>query len=633
MKNKLFLGLILLMSIFILTMYTSCVDLTGWLPEDEDDTEDPNENPILNADVILFSNFNDGTLNGWAFNGTGTASVTTAAEEESGNSYFGNDTKFIKLPAPKVYGGGKITLERNINLEGASAVTFSFKTEIHQPFGQDFKLFVNNVEKGSWNGLGAAWRTETIILGAGANNISFEVSSSKGTSVLDGLNAVYIDNISIAPDVTYSVVLYPRGKLNAYVGAPENEKIKFGAKAFRADGSLRQNAAGFVFSGPGINSNTGVLTPTAAGNITVSVSANGKTASNGVTIHSADYLRKPYTYPGTGITYNGFSGTEGTRTAGSVTVTYPSETAFEADGFFTLEGSVNNSAVYNYSYINVSKNGTTLETSYLVRDSFKQRIWLRFGPGVYTVSVRNLTSITLSAGLGAEGDYRGYSSSGSITFTVTNTRNEGISKDGITPDKRFIYPSYLAQSDDFRITNLVSDLTYGLTNDRTKIKAINDYIVMNTVYDHESYENTGMRKKQDALTVLGKRYNYDSQYPNGHFLAVCEGYVNTGSALMRAAGIEVKYISSAGMSHAWNEVFTDGGWKFLDITWNDPSVQESGAANIVDKGPGFVSYEYFLLANAPGSHTQYGSSEPNPGRSVISSQSAPWLRGAPEGWY
>ena len=182
MKNKLFLGLILLMSIFILTMYTSCVDLTGWLPEDEDDTEDPNENPILNADVILFSNFNDGTLNGWAFNGTGTASVTTAAEEDPGNFYFGNDTKFIKLPAPKVYGGGKITLERNINLEGASAVTFSFKTEIHQPFGQDFKLFVNNVEKGSWNGLGAAWRTETIILGAGANNISFEVSSSKGTS-------------------------------------------------------------------------------------------------------------------------------------------------------------------------------------------------------------------------------------------------------------------------------------------------------------------------------------------------------------------------------------------------------------------------------------------------------------------
>lgn len=658
MKNKFRLSLIVILSIFILIAFTSCGDFLDWLLDDggenedpyippnedpnknppneypnDDPNNDPNDNPPVNSDVILSSNFNDGTFNGWTISGYGSASVTTAAEEAPGDSYFGNDTRFVKLPAPRVSGGRSIVLSRNINFENASAITFSFKTEIHQPFGQNFKLYVNDVERGSWNGLNTIWRTETILLTAGVKNIRFEVSST-GTYVVGGLNAVYIDNISIAPDVTHSVILYPRGKLNTYVGAPDNEKIMFSAKSFRADGSVRENESNYVFSGTGVNSGSGILTPSAAGNVTVSVSVNGRTASTNVTVHPADYLRRPYTYMGTGITYNGFQGTEGTRTAGSVTVTYPSELTFDADGFFTLEGSVNNSAVFNYSLVRVTKNNdTALQTDYLVRDKFKQRIWLRFGPGVYTVSVWNLTKISLSSGLGAEGDYSGASYSGAITFTVNNIRNDGSSKDAGTPDKRYIYPSYLAQSDDFRITNLVSDLTYGLSTERDKIKAINDYLVMNTVYDRESYLVEGMRKKQDALTVLGKKYKFDSKYPNGHFLAVCEGYTNAGNALMRAAGIEARYISSVGMGHAWNEVFTEGGWKFLDITWNDPSVEGANETNIVDKGPSFVSYEYFLLTSAPFSHRENGTGVPNGGRSIINIESAPWIRGAPEGWY
>ena len=654
MKNKLYSFLVIILSIFLITTFTACEDFLEWLSEEgnsEDDNNsgetdggvktpdnshiisDFNDTPINHPDILFTYNFNDNNFNGWVFSGTGSAAITTAAAEAPGNSGFGNNTRFVKLPSPRVSGGGRITLERNFNLEQASAITFSFKTEIHQPFGQNFKIFVNNTERGSWNGLNTSWKTTTIPLGAGGQNIRFELTST-GTSVRDGLNAVYIDNIIILKDVTSYVELYPRGKLNAYVGAPENEKIKFTAKAFRADKSVRESVTNFVFSGTGVNSGTGVLTPAAAGNITVSVSVNGVTASNNdVTVHPAGYLRLPYTYPGTGITYNGFQGTEGTRTAGSVTVTYPSETTFSADGFFTLEGSVNNNAVFNYAYVQViNDNNSTLETYYLVRDNFKQRIWLRFGSGVYTIRVWNLTSITLSSGLGAEGDFYGasYYTGGVITFTVTNTRNEGISRDGITPDKRFLYPSSLVQSDDFRITNLASDLTFGLTNEREKIKAINDYLVMNTVYDQISYLVPGMRKKQDALTVLGTRYNYDSKYPNGHYLAVCEGYTNTGNALLRAAGIEARYISSTTMNHAWNEVFTEGSWKFLDITWNDPGVSGSSATNVVDNGPNSVSYEYFLLTSNPSSHP---IGTVNPGRSIISAEPAPWRRGAPEGWY
>jgi len=650
MKSRLYFGLIFMLSVSIMTIYTSCDDLLKWLLEEGAEIDDPNngnknsnnsqvidefnDDPIIHPDILYTYNFNDNIFNGWESKGTGSAAITTASAEVPGNYNFGNNTRFVKLPAPRVSGGGTITFERNVNLQQDSVITFSFKTEIYQPFGQNFKLYVNKVEMGSWNGVDSNWKKTSIPLMAGVQNICFELST-KGTSVKDGLNAVYIDNIVIVKDIVSYVELYPRGKLNTYVGAPEKEKIKFSAKAFRADKSVRENTANPVFSGTGINSSTGVLTPSAEGNMTVSVSVGGIQASNStITVHPADYLRKPYTYPGTGITYNGFAGTEGVNKAGtSVTITYPSETTFNADGFFTLEGNVSNASVYNYALVRVRKGSdATLDTTYLVRDNFKQRIWLRFGPGVYTVTVYNLLNIELSSGLKAEGDYYGSTMSGSLVFTVTNTRNEGAGKDAVTPDKRFIYPSYLVQSDDFRVTNLMSEITYGLTNDRAKVKAINDYLVMNTVYDQISYRVDGMRKKQDALTVLGTRYNLDKQYPNGHFLAVCEGYANTGSALMRAAGIEVKYIVSEGMSHAWNEVYIDGGWKFLDITWNDPSVEGSSAANVVDKGPASVSYEYFLLTSAPSSHTAKGIGVPSFGRSVESVK-APWLRGAPEGWY
>ncbi|MCL2763826.1 MAG: hypothetical protein FWD40_00920 [Treponema sp.] len=553
---------------------------------------------------------------------SGEAVITTAAEEDPSNLYFGNSTKFAKLPAPFVYGGGKTVLQRTVNTAEACALTFSFKTEIHSPFGQNFRIFVNGVERGSYSGLGSAWITETILLNPGEQIISFEVSST-GYYVVGGLNAVYIDDISLVPDVTHSVVLYPRGNLDTYVGVPENDKIKFTAQALRSDGSIKKNATGFIYSGPGVNSATGILTPVSSGNITAGVSIDGKTANRSVTVHPANFMRLPYTYPGTGITYNGYAGTAGTLTTNTgVTITYPSALEFNADGFITLEGTVDNSDVYNYANVRIIKNSNpSLVTSYLVRDNFKQRIWLRFGAGEYTVTVRGFSEINLSSGLGAEGDYRGGTLSGSIiTFNVTNTRSSGISVDGVTPDRRFIYPSHVIQSDDFRITNLASDITYGLMDDTAKIKAIHDYIVKNTIYDETSFYTPSMRKKQDALTVLTNRYFIDPRYTNGHFYAVCEGYTNAFAALARASGIETRYVSSEGMAHAWNHVYS-GGWKFIDVTWGD---------TLPDGGPDSVVYTYYMLNNLNGFSNSHTGWEVDT-RSLTGG--IPWHRGIPDGWY
>jgi len=353
-------------------------------------------------------------------------------------------------------------------------------------------------------------------------------------------------------------------------------------------------------------------------------------------------IREPYFYPGTGRTYNGFLGTEGSHSAysgntgGQTIVTYPSELTFSADAFITLEGYVNHSDVFNYAMIVVSKNGEPgMETTYFVHDNFKIRVWLRFGAGEYTVNVRGLSSITFNS----EGVHQGASWWGSpVSFNVTNTQAE---------DGRFIYPSYIIQSDDPMILDLAVQLTSGKTNDRDKIESIHDWIVKNTVYDMSVFAPSPVRKKQDAVSVLSTRYNTDTRYTNGHFLAVCEGYSNVFAAISRAAGFQVRYVSSKEMNHAWNNIFYNGAWKFVDVTWNDPITTSSSHTNIVDFGPGYVRHEYFLLDDLRGKnpHTKgnttvydwsHGANDSNEvvGRSLLPViPTAPWQRDVPAGWY
>jgi len=573
---------------------------------------------LLSSEFI--DDFENGNFDGWekSRNNTGIA-LAEIVYENTERGYV------IEFKAANTAAGLTSSISRNITSTAPMALSFLIKTDLNIDFGV-LDLYINDIKIKSYAGLRGTWKSETILVSAGTNKIEFVLEKETGQhNTGDITNTIRLDDISFVSDTTSSVVLYPRGNLNAYVGAPANEKITFSAEALRKDGSVRKDATGFTFSGSGINSSTGVFTPAAAGNVSITVTQGGKSASRNVTVHPANYIRLPYTYPGTGITYNGYSGTEGslTTTTGGVTITYPSATTFSADGFFTIEGSVNNPTAFNYARVLVEKTGVSgLQTEYYVRDNFKQRIWLRFGSGEYTVKVYGLNSITTSSNLGAEGDITGVNhSSSSITFNVTNTRNDGKSADGSTADRRFIYPSYVVQSDDFRIINLASDLTFGLTDSTEKIRALHDYITSNTSYDYNSTVS-GNRKKQDALTVIGTRYYEDTLYPDGHFFAVCEGYSNLFAALVRASGFEIRYVS--GNSHGWNNVYLNG-WKLVDVTHDDP-VRASGV--IGDYGPYSFRYTYFMLDNL--SRDNYPHSITDKTNERFVDPSAPWQT---NGWY
>lgn len=113
--------------------------------------------------------------------------------------------------------------------------------------------------------------------------------------------------------------------------------------------------------------------------------------------------------------------------------------------------------------------------------------------------------------------------------------------------------------------------------DYDKIKAVHDYVVLNTAYDLERWNNgTAPPESSNIYGVL-----IDG-------IAVCDGYARTVSYLLDKLGIENYYVKGdlvKGGLHAWNLVNIDGEYYYLDSTWDDPTPNKEGR----------VIYKYFLI--------------------------------------
>ncbi|MBQ6537515.1 MAG: hypothetical protein IJL75_01260 [Eubacterium sp.] len=115
-----------------------------------------------------------------------------------------------------------------------------------------------------------------------------------------------------------------------------------------------------------------------------------------------------------------------------------------------------------------------------------------------------------------------------------------------------------------------------------KIKAVNDYICKNVVYDWDC-----------ANSKVFEEYDYSITGVFGKGKTVCQGYAVTFDAFMYLLGIPCKYVSGMGQNekHGWNMVkLSDGKWYHMDVTWNDDDKN-------VHNNDG-VWYDYFLLTDA-----------------------------------
>ena len=131
---------------------------------------------------------------------------------------------------------------------------------------------------------------------------------------------------------------------------------------------------------------------------------------------------------------------------------------------------------------------------------------------------------------------------------------------------------------DSEVERIAGELFTSTMSDLEKVKAVNDYIVLNTTY---STQTTASPHAAYAILKEGK--------------GVCQAYALLAYRLLKEAGLDAYYVTgvAGGGPHAWNLVEVNGKWYHLDTTWNDP-VLNASAGDMSD----FVRYKYFLVPDS-----------------------------------
>jgi hypothetical protein len=233
----------------------------------------------------------------------------------------------------------------------------------------------------------------------------------------------------------------------------------------------------------------------------------------------------------------------------NIQITSPSINNAQYEKFLTIAGTSSLSKVW------LCLRGPNGELSVYPLDvqngSFQKDIWLRFGPGKYTIWA---------------GDNE-KQFDGKIRFEVQNT-----SSDNYFP----LTPSGYVNSDDLLVQNTVKSVIREDMNDLAKAKVIHDWVVKNIVYDTAAYYE-GKPKMNTAVQVLKDKKG------------TCRDYSFAFAALARAAGIETRVVYGDAWNsalkkyekHAWNEVFIAGQWLSIDTTWDS----------------GYISNKKFVIAS------------------------------------
>ena len=121
-------------------------------------------------------------------------------------------------------------------------------------------------------------------------------------------------------------------------------------------------------------------------------------------------------------------------------------------------------------------------------------------------------------------------------------------------------------------------------SDYEKVLFIHDYIIDNTVYDTKTADLITADKESNTI------YNASTIY--GCLVekkAVCSGYAAAFHLLTKKLGFESGRTrgEADGELHEWNYIKLDNEYYFIDVTWDDPLVENSAENR--------KSYDYFLI--------------------------------------
>ncbi|MGD6873259.1 transglutaminase domain-containing protein [Sutcliffiella horikoshii] len=250
-----------------------------------------------------------------------------------------------------------------------------------------------------------------------------------------------------------------------------------------------------------------------------------------------------------------------------VTLESPQYGGDEAEGTYSVKGRIDPEAEFGpqttHIYVTTKKgDDEALDVIPVENYEFNGSFYLRFGPGEYEV--------TLSVPEIKEENSDFFRYYGFAKFDVTASAE----------DRRDLLPSRGVQSDAPEIIKLAEELTARMDSDREKAKTIYEYVAKNVSYDVQKYRNNEFEWDDSALKTL------DSM------TGVCQDYAYLAIALMRASGVEARYVEGRAGSpwpgnHAWVEAKLDGEWIEMDPTWG------SGYIDGNDKFVATYNEDYF----------------------------------------
>ncbi|MFC5602621.1 transglutaminase domain-containing protein [Sporosarcina koreensis] len=232
-----------------------------------------------------------------------------------------------------------------------------------------------------------------------------------------------------------------------------------------------------------------------------------------------------------------------------VNLTYPTAGGEETGLTYSIKGTIDKDAPFaketTHLYITTKKDGDEALSVIPVNNyKFDDEFYLRFGPGTYDVTV-------------SVPEIKEKNSSKFYYYDVAKFTVESIG----TEDQRDVLPSRGVQSDAPEIIAIAKELITEEMSDREKAKAIYEFTAKSIAYDVEKQKTSDFMWDDSALKVL--------ELEKG----ICQDYTYLALALLRASGMEARYVAGTAGSgfnfsrHAWVEVKVDGEWLTMDPTW------------------------------------------------------------------